>query len=389
MQTLRLPALGETMEWGIIIQWFVGEGAEFDAGDPLYEVENEKVTLSVDAVAAGTLLRITAPSGEELDVGTLIAVVGEPGEAADAAAIDELMAAESGPTVELPSTSPAAPQPTGSEATRRPGRVRAAPKARNLARDRGIDLAAIEGTGPRGMITVDDIEAAAMEAGAPQGPAIRSRTRLTGVPRAMARRMAESWREIPHFTETIEVDAGALLARRAAAELSLNGMLIGAVVDACVGSPDVNVSLQGDTLVEYGDVNVAIAVDTPAGLVAPVIHRAQDLSPQQIDDAAKELAGRARLRELTPADLEGATITLSNLGMQGVDWGTPVVTHPQAAIVFTGAIRERPTVVDGAVVVRPIMVVTAAFDHRAVDGATGARFLGALRDALTVEPLPE
>lgn len=384
MQLLRMPSLGETMEWGILICHLVDEGGSFSIGDDLYEVENEKTTLVVEAMIDGTVARWTTPLGEELPVGTVIAVVAEPGEEFTAVGIDELLATEAGveetpePDVEnhLPDRSPK-PSSEGE-------RVRAMPKARVRATELGIDLSTIIGTGRSGAVTLEDVEA--LDASGSVGHATErsEQVRLGSVHRTMADRMAQSWAEIPHFTESNLVDGTGLLARNASTAngISLNDLLVAAVIRAVVRTPRVNASYRNGSLVVYDDVNLAVAVATEEGLFAPVVKRAQDLELDQLADEIHRVTTAAHQRTLTTEDVDTGTITVSNLGMYGVDFGTPVVTHRQSAIVFFGSLKERPLVLDGLVVARPSLYVTVAFDHRAIDGALGAQFLGALTEEL-------
>ena len=384
MQLLRLPSLGETMEWGIVTQWFKREGDRFEVGDDLYEVENEKSTLPVEAMTEGIVVKHVAPLGEELAVGTVVAVIADAGEEVAEDEIAAALAADPGTTSTTPDPAKVEQDAPRPRSRRDPRRIRAVPKARALARDLGIDLATITGTGRDGMVTVDDIDAAALAVPVSAAqPAIRERRKVSGVPKAMARSMAQSWAQIPHFTQTAVVDGRGLLGRRNDQEnVSINDLVVASVIAAAVEVPEVNASFQGDVLVVFEDVNVSVAVATEHGLVAPVVHEAQTLDIDALSGEISRLSAAAHDRSLTPDDLAGGTITVSNLGMYGVDFGTPVVTHPQAAIVFAGALKERPVVVHGEVVARPTLHMTVAFDHRAVDGAAGARFLDSLRGHL-------
>ena len=379
-----MPSLGETMEWGILICHLVDEGSSFSIGDDLYEVENEKTTLAVEAMISGTVARWTAPLGEELPVGTVVAVIAEPGEVFTTGGIDELLATEVGAEetsefdVERNSLD-RSPEPSS-----KGERVRAMPKARVRATELGIDLSTVIGTGRSGSITLEDVEALGVSSSAGDVSEGGTLVKLGSVHRTMADRMAQSWAEIPHFTESNLVDGTDLLSRSDSTPdgVSLNDLLVNAVIRAVVRTPRVNSSYRDGSLVVYDDVNVAVAVATEEGLFAPVVKRAQDFGLEQLADEVHRVTMAAHQRTLTHEDVGTGTITVSNLGMYGVDFGTPVVTPGQSAIVFFGSLKERPFALDGQVVARPSLYVTVAFDHRAIDGALGAQFLGALTEEL-------
>nr|MDE0500392.1 dihydrolipoamide acetyltransferase family protein [bacterium] len=388
MHILRLPALGETMEMGTIIAWYKAEGEEVAVGDALYEVENEKSAIVVEAMGAGTLARIVAPVSTEVRVGAAVAVMAEVGSTPTPAQIAELLSGEA------VAGAPAAPVPAPAPRPERkdPGpkeRIRAMPKARALAKSLGVDLAGVQGTGRAGIITPDDVEAAAADEG-PSGPQVRERRPLRGYPRAMAAAMARNWTEIPHFSQTVSVWAGPLLIRLAARrsegmEVSLNDLMVAAVAEACREVPEVNAALDGRSVIVYDEVNLAVGVDTSHGLAAPVVHGADRMGLEELAGEIRRLADAARRRKLTFEDVAGATITTSNLGPRGVDFGTPIISLNTAATIYFGTIEERPMVVDGQVVAGPTFYVSGAFDHRVVDGATGARFLRALGAVLESE----
>ncbi len=392
MHILRLPALGETMEMGTIIAWYKAEGEEVAVGEALYEVENEKSAIVVDAMGAGLLAKIVAPVSTEVRVGAPVAVMAEVGSMPTQEQIATLLSGES--IADAPAGGPSAPGPATQLTPERKEsaareRIRAMPKARALAKSLGVDLAGVQGTGRAGIITPDDVEAAAAEAG-PSGPRVRERRPLRGYPRAMAAAMARNWTEIPHFSQTVSVWAGPLLIRLAACrseglEVSLNDLMVSAVAEACREVPEVNAALSGKAVIVYDEVNVAVGVDTPHGLAAPVVHGADRMGLGELAGEIRRLADAARRRKLTFSDIGGATITTSNLGPRGVDFGTPIISVNTAATVYFGTIAERPMVVDGQVVAGPTFYVSGAFDHRVVDGATGARFLRALGAVLESE----
>ena len=392
MHILRLPALGETMEMGTITAWYKAEGEEVAVGEALYEVENEKSAIVVEAMGAGLLAKIVAPVSTEVRVGAAVAVMASVGSMPAESEIAELLSGESVPGA--PSGGPTAPGPAPAPRPQRKGpgateRIRAMPKARALAKSLGVDLAEVKGTGRAGIITPDDVEAAAAEAG-PSGPAVRERRPLRGYPRAMAAAMARNWTEIPHFSQTVSVWAGPLIIRLAACrseglEVSLNDLMVSAVAKACLEVPEVNAALSEKSVIVYDEVNVAVGVDTEHGLAAPVVQGADRMGLEELSGEIRRLADAARRRKLTFSDIGGATITTSNLGPRGVDFGTPIISLNTAATIYFGTIAERPMVVEGQVVAGPTCYVSGAFDHRVVDGATGARFLRALRAVLESE----
>jgi pyruvate dehydrogenase E2 component (dihydrolipoamide acetyltransferase) len=371
---LHLPRLGQTMERGTILRWFKRDGEPFAVGEPLYEVESEKASIEVEAKLPGTLARIVAPEQEELPVGVLLAVVADPGESLSAEQVEAAIAEEKGEVA-------AAPGPAV--------RMRIMPRARTLAQQLGLDLASLKGSGPGGSITVEDVQRAAAPAG---GPRVRERRPLRGIPRTMAEVVTRSWLEVPQFVQVVLVDASGLVARRQGeaetverqhgVTLSYTDLVLEAVVKAATEVPEANASFADDAIILYEDVNIAVAVATDAGLVVPVIHRAQELSLEERVARLRDLSERARAGALAKEDVRGGTITVSNLGMFGVESGTPLVMAPQATIVFAGAIVERPVVIDGSIQARPTLYVSTAFDHRVLDGASAARFTGALKQHL-------
>ena len=392
MQIMRLPALGETMEIGTIIAWHKAEGDEVAVGDALYEVENEKSAIVVEAMGPGLLARIVAPVSTEVRVGEVVAVMAEVGSMPTPGEIAQLLAREShaGAPASAPAPAGPAPAPKQEKSQKRAKeRIRAMPKARALAKSMGVDLAGVQGTGRAGIITPDDVEAAAA-ASAPAGPRVKQRRPLRGYPRAMAAAMARNWTEIPHFSQTLLVSAHPLIARRRALQadgmqVSLNDLMVAAVAQACTEVPEANAALAGKAVIVYDEVNVAVGVDTPHGLAAPVVQGADRMGLEELSAEIRRLADAARRRRLTFEDIGGATITTSNLGPAGVDFGTPIISLNTAATIYFGTMADRPMVVDGQVVAGPTCHVSGAFDHRVVDGATGARFLRALGAVLESE----
>ena len=395
---VKLPRLGQGMESGTIVKWLKAEGDPVEKGDPLYELDTEKVTQEVEAEADGVLLRIAVREGE-VPVGRTIAFIGEAGEEI-AAKSDDFAPQE--PEPDQPAVEPKR-APAGAAVVTTPeaasdGRLKASPLARRIARERGVDLAALSGTGPEGRIVAEDVERASVVA--PTAPAAPStvlppgeveQIPLTSIRRTIARRLTEAW-QVPVFQ--LQVSAGMagvndLLARRKEldpdARVTVTDVLTKVSAQALMRHPDVNVQFGGEALLRFPSANVALAVAAPQGLVVPVIKSAERLSLVEIAVARADLVERSRAGKLRAEDLEGGTFTISNLGMFGIERFIAVLNPPQAAILAVGATEERPVARDGEVVVRPTMTMTLTVDHRAVDGAPAAEFLGTIK-ALLEEP---
>jgi pyruvate dehydrogenase E2 component (dihydrolipoamide acetyltransferase) len=374
------------MESGTIVKWLKSEGEPVEKGEPLYELDTDKVTQEVESDFAGTLLKIAIEEGE-VPVGKTIGVIGEQGEEF---AIAELEAAEKVTEKEAPQAPPA-PEPEPEKPTpSRDGRVKASPLARRIARERGIDLATIRGTGPEGRIVAEDVERAeAAPAAAPSAPVAvgeAERRELTSIRRTIAKRLTEAW-TIPVFSLQASVDmtrANALVARLREAErkVTVTDLLVKVSAAALMEHREVNAEWTDEAILLHPSANVGIAVAAPQGLVVPVIRAAERLRLAEISAARAELVGRAREAKLTREDMEGGTFTISNLGMFAVEAFTAVLNPPQAAIVAVGATEERVVAVNGQAAVRPMMTLVATFDHRAVDGAPAAGFLQTLKELL-------
>jgi pyruvate dehydrogenase E2 component (dihydrolipoamide acetyltransferase) len=404
---IKLPRLGQGMESGTIVKWLKSEGEHVEKGEPLYELDTDKVTQEVEADASGVLLQIAVQEGE-VPVGRTIAVIGEEGEEVSASANGDEQpppgSAESDvQTVEAPSQAPArepereegravSTEEQQASVQRDGGRVKASPLARRIARERGVELASISGTGPEGRIVAEDVERA--QVGAPAAaPAVAAapageveRRELTNIRKTIARRLTEAW-QIPVFQLQASVDmsrANALVARlrQDGTKVTVTDVLTKVCAAALLRHREVNAQWTDDTILLFPTANVGIAVATPQGLVVPVIRGAERLRLAEIAAARADLVGRARDGKLARADLEEGTFTISNLGMFRVERFTAVLNPPQAAIVAVGATEEKPIALDGEVVVRPMLTLTATFDHRAVDGAPAAEFLQTVKELL-------
>ncbi len=396
---VTMPQLGYDMTEGAVARWRKREGEQVQRGEVIAEIETDKATVELEAFSSGILRKIVLPEGQRVPVGTLIAVIGEPGEPID----DILKEAGIQPAVAAP-TSPAAPSQAPAEEVR----VRATPVARRLAEELGIDLRQVQGTGPEGRITREDVEAYAArlreQAAAPAPPRVEAPPPAApppGMPEAVeeplsrmrqtiARRMTESKQQAPHFYVTVEVDMTEAMRFRAQlnaqldeeARLSVNDLIIKAAAKALTKFPRLNSAFSGDRLRVFKAVNIAMAVATPEGLLAPVVHDAVGKSLFEIARETKELARRAREGHLRAEDQVGGTFTISNLGMFDVESFAAIINPPNAAILATGSVQRRPVVRGDQIVVADIMKATISVDHRVADGAEAAQFLGEFKRLL-------
>jgi pyruvate dehydrogenase E2 component (dihydrolipoamide acetyltransferase) len=417
---IKLPRLGQGMESGTIVKWLKSEGDKVEKGEPLYELDTDKVTQEVEADASGVLLKIAVSEGE-VEVGKTIAVIGEQGEEVEtedeqpsddgdaARKVSEEEQEEGSPARareqerERGRGAPAEPSEQVAE-IRAPaengggGRIKASPLARRIARERGIDLSAVAGTGPEGRVVAEDVER--MAASAAPAPAAVPTAPLEGVEveqlssmrKTIARRLTEAW-QAPVFQLGLTVDMGrALELRERLVELHGDGVkptISDLITKVCAAAlmrhRELNALYTGDAVELHPTANIGIAVAIPKGLVVPVIPGCERKSVAEIAAARATVVDRARTGKLQRADLEGGTFTISNLGMFGIERFIAVLNPPQAAILAVGSVEERVVPVDGQPVVRPRMELTLTCDHRAVDGATGAQFLGDVK-AFLEEP---
>jgi len=393
--TVIMPALELAQETGKVLRWLKAAGDTVDKGEPIVEIETDKVTVEIEAPASGVLGEVGAREGDVVPVGTTIALIFAAGETS-------MPAASSGDGA--PKTSPLArkiAEAHGVDLARvktASGRIEkadvlayveraarlapASPKARRLAAERGVDLRLIRGSGPGGAVVASDLPTAAERTAAPG---------VSNVWRIMAERMTQSWTSAPHFYLVREVNATRLMTWRERAgkqgvRVTYTDLLVRLVAAAIKQHPRVNVSWKDGTLVSHAEINVGLAVALEDGLVVPVLHRADTLTLPEIATRREDVVARAQSGKLRPADIQGGTFTISNLGMYGVDAFNAIVNPPQAAILAVGRIAERVVPVNGQPAVQPVMVLTLSCDHRSVDGARGAQFLGALAD-LVEEPL--
>jgi pyruvate dehydrogenase E2 component (dihydrolipoamide acetyltransferase) len=378
---VKLPRLGQGMESGTVTKWLKNEGDAVAKGEPLYEIDTDKVTQEVESDFAGVLLKIALREGEA-PVGQTIAFIGEPGEEVAAPSEPEPEPAPQPEKVSAAAVSDAPVAAPPAPATSN-GRVKASPLARRLARERGIDIATLRGTGPDGRIVARDVEGAqaapAAPAAVPSGD-IES-IPLTNIRKTIARRLTAAW-QAPVFQLTVTADmtrANELVARARElnpdVRITVTDLLAKVCAQALMRHRDVNVQYSEDALLRFPNANVGIAVAAPQGLIVPVVRGVERLSLAEVAVARGDIVGRARDNKLTAQDLEDGTFTISNLGMFGIEQFVAVLNPPQAAILAVGATVDTPVARDGAVEIRPLLTLTLTVDHRAVDGAEGADFL--------------
>ncbi len=418
---ILMPALSPTMTEGNLAKWHVGEGDRINAGDILAEIETDKATMEIEAVEEGVLGRILVAEGSEgIAVNAPIALLLEEGE--DAAALDAVSTTEiPGPSAP-PAAAPTASAPVATATPQAPAtvekgdRVFASPLARRMAKQAGLALDAITGSGPHGRIVKQDIEAALeggvgapsaapLPASAPAAPAVETpgEPAYVEVPhsamrKVIARRLSESKRDAPHFYLTVDCDIDALLATRKelngrspaegpeAYKISLNDFIIRAAALALRKVPAANASWTESAIRLYQAADISVAVAVPDGLITPVIRHADGKGLAEISREMKDLAARARAGKLMPEEYQGGTFTISNLGMFGIKQFAAVINPPQGAILAVGAGEARPLVKDGALAVATMMSCTLSIDHRVVDGTAGAEFMAAFK-ALIEDPL--
>ena len=373
-----MPALGIAQETGRVVQWLAAEGETVTAGEPLLEIETDKVTVSIDAPASGVLSAVRAGDGDEVSVGRVIAFILAPGEEPPAPPAEpapeggeaERVAAGAPDARREPAADGAAPRAPGSG-----GRREASPLARRRAREAGIDLERVHGTGPGGAVTAADLDVllaagVSTDTGAAQ-------PKVGAVWRRMAQRVTASWTSAPHFYLTREVDAERIVAWRTALGegVTLTDLLVWLSARALQRHPEANAVWDGDAPKRIGEINVGIAVAVADGLIVPVVHRANELDVMDVAKRRRDVVDRARSGALRPEDVGGGTFTVSNLGMFGVDSFTAIVNGPQAAILAVGRVADRVVAVEGRPVVAPRMTMSLSCDHRVLDGARAARFL--------------
>jgi pyruvate/2-oxoglutarate dehydrogenase complex dihydrolipoamide acyltransferase (E2) component len=349
----KLPDLGEGLTEGEIARWLVQEGQDVAEDDPLVEIQTDKTTVEIPSPAAGKVARIMVGEGEVVPVGTVLVVIGEDG--AEPAAEDDV------PTEATSGGQAPGPGPEG--------RIRATPLVRKVAQELGVDLATVVATGPQGRVTEEDVRGAATLRGQAPGPGSEGRREpLRGIRRLTAEHMARAHREIPPVTWVEECDFGGV-------DLKL---LVPTVLKAVAATlqefPELNARLDGDEIVYLDRYDLGVAVQTDQGLVVPVVRECDSRSLAELDADVRRLAETARAGSLTPEELQGSTFTVSSAGKLAGLFQTPIVNHPEVAILSVGRIAERPVVRDGETTVRAMGYIALTFDHRVVDGARAAEF---------------
>jgi pyruvate dehydrogenase E2 component (dihydrolipoamide acetyltransferase) len=396
---LNMPKLGQTMEEGTVLTWLKRQGERVTRGEPLVQIETDKVVCDIEASQSGLLHTILAREGEKIPVGKAIAVIAAEGEPVNVVALlgtlqpapvstsatplQEQMVPPLGPSRQASATAvPPAPQ-----------EIRISPAARKLAREHNIPLESLQGTGPGGRIVVEDVARAlaAETTAAPQERVVRT-IPLVGIRGTIAQRMAQSWAQVAHVTEVIEVDmteAVALRRRRLGSwerefgvRVSLNDFVTFAVSRSLREFSDLNARLEEREIKVLEDIHLGVAVAAPEGLIVPVIRHADQRSLWDIAQQSAHLAEKAHTRQLTLDEVSGGTFTITNLGTYGIEIFTPIVNYPQCAILGVGRVAERPVVRPGRIEARPIMYLSLSFDHRIIDGAPAAMFLQKLKERL-------
>ena len=385
-----MPALEMAQETGKLLAWLKKEGEAVKKGEPLLEIETDKVTVEVEAPADGLLAGLKAREGSDVPVGQTIAWIVAPGEHPPA----ETAPAMTGRAM----SSAAVAQPTPEPPRAEPERIRASPKARRMAQELGVDLGKIRGTGPDGTISGADVEAAAKAQAGPvaASPAVgavtaESPAALSSIARLMAERTTQSWTTAPHFFLVREIDATPLLGARSflapaverdhRVKLTHTDLLVALVARVVAQHPKLNSSWTGAGIHFHSEVNISIAAAVKDGVVSVVIPKAEAASLGTIAARRHDLSERARAGHLRPPDVTGGTFTISNLGMYEIDAFSAIITPPQAAVLAVGAIADRVVPVDGRPGIRPMMTLTLSCDHRVVDGAQAAIFLKDLAGA--------
>jgi len=387
---LVMPRYSLTMKKGTIIKWLKEEGEPVSKGEPVVEVEADKVTTEVEAPASGVLLKICAQEQREVPVGKPIAFIGEPGEPVPEVEVGVEEAVEE----ETAAVAPArVPEREEKEALR----VRASPLARKLAENHGIDITLIPGTGPGGRVTREDVlQYIELHKDI---RAVKEVIPIRGIQKTIAEHMSLSVKTVAHCSITLQVDASRIveMRRRISAEIEAQGkrgvsytdILVKAAAKALKENPIVNSTLDGEQLKVFDDVNIGVAVDVEgekaSGLLVPVIRHADQRSLLEISEESKAIIERARTGKATHEDLTGGTFTITNLGMFGIETFVPIINYPETAILGVGAIVEKPIIVQGEFKARPLMNLTLSFDHRVVNGAPAARFMQRLKKILEEE----
>lgn len=356
-----MPRLSLTMKEGTVGKWYKREGESVEKGEPIVEVVSEKATYDLEAPSSGVLRKILVEAGVDVPVNAVIGVITLPDEPfSEAETI-----AETQETAEAESEK----------------RVPASPAAKRLAREHGLDLSTVRGSGPEGRIVEEDVQRI-IEQSAGTAPKVKQTIPLSGFKKTSAERLSMSFRTAPHSTIIMETDVSKAEELHQKAQVSYTAIIVKAVAKALSELPLINSTLEGDRIKMYEDVNVGVAVATENGLVVPVIHNADKKPLKEIDLAIKELTEKARQAKLTREDLTGGTFTITNLGMYDVAFFTPIINPPEAAILGIGKIIEKPVALNAKVEIKPVLTLSLSYDHRIVDGAPAAQFLQRVKEKI-------
>ena len=424
-KTIQMPALSPTMEEGTLAKWLVKEGDKVSSGDLLAEIETDKATMEFEAVDEGTVAKILVSEGAEgVKVGTVIAIIAEEGEDVAAAAASggaapapkaDAVPAKAEAAAPAAKADPVPAKAAAPAAAPAEGRVKASPLARRLAEAKGVDLASVAGSGPNGRIVKADLDgaaaapakaaapaaapAAAAPAAAPAPVAAAAQDfgipheviKLNGMRKTIARRLTESKQQVPHIYLTVDIQLDKLLKLRGelnaglsgrGVKLSVNDLLIKALGVALMQVPECNVQFAGDQMLQFKRADISVAVSIPGGLITPIVTGADIKGVAAISNEMKDLADRAKAGKLQPSEYQGGTASLSNMGMFGIKQFEAVINPPQGMIMAIGAGEKRPFVVDDSLQIATVMSATGSFDHRAIDGADGARLMKAFRELI-------
>jgi pyruvate dehydrogenase E2 component (dihydrolipoamide acetyltransferase) len=378
MNEVKMPRLGVTMKAGTVSSWLVEEGDYVEKGDYLFELETEKSTVEIEAMASGVLRKVIVPEGEEVSVNTVIAIIAQEDEEIDFTPYFETNPIED---AEIQTAASVEAVIEKQEEAKVGGGGKVAPKARQLAKQLGVVLETVIGTGKDGLITEKDVQNAVEQT---KTLKVKETISLNNVKKSMSENMLNSWRNIPQFTQIVSVNMDRVLKTKKEIEgVSINDLIVKAVANVVQENLIVNSSLENNKIVVYEDINISVAVNSEQGLVVPVIKNANNKSISEISKEIKDLSERAQTNQLTLDDYEHGTITVSNLGSMGIETGTPIINIPQSTIIFAGSIQRVPIVNEyDEITISPIMKLSIAYDHRFIDGVTAAGFTNALKNSL-------
>ena len=355
-----MPKLSLTMKEGTVGKWYKKEGDVVEKGEPIVEIISEKATYDLESPASGVLQKILVEEGVDASVDTALAVITAPNETFSEGEIQ----------AEIPKTE--------EEAERE---ILASPAAKRLARELGVDISLVKGSGPEGRIVEEDVKRFVEET---RGilPKVKQTIPLSGFKKTSAERVSASFKTAPHSTVVMEVDVSRAADLHEKLQVSYTTIIVKAVAKALTGYPIINSTLDGNQIKIFENINIGVAVATEHGLIVPVIHDADKKSLKETDAAIIELTEKARQGKLAKEELTGGTFTITNLGMYGVEFFTPIINPPEAAILGVGKISEKPVVIDGKIEAKPRMMLSLSYDHRIVDGAPASEFLRKVKEKI-------